>query len=77
MLIIYQNFCLIICLERGKYVAIDLSGKNLRILLLNINDENKEPNVVINNFIVSNAVMKGTGEQVCFVNLTDVILFIT
>lgn len=49
--------------ERGKYVAIDLSGKNLRILLLNINDNNAEPNVVINNFIVSNAVMKGTGEQ--------------
>lgn len=49
--------------ETGKYVAIDLSGKNLRILLLTLNGPGKEPSVVINNFIVSNAVMKGTGEQ--------------
>lgn len=49
--------------ETGKYVAIDLSGKNLRILLLELNGKGKEPNVTINNFIVSNAVMKGTGEQ--------------
>lgn len=51
-------------LETGKYVAIDLSGKNLRILLLTLNGPGKTPNVVVNNFIVSNAIMKGTGEQV-------------
>ncbi|KAH7729239.1 hexokinase [Aphelenchoides avenae] len=49
--------------ETGKYVAIDLSGKNLRILLLTLNGPGKTPNVVVNNFIVSNAIMKGTGEQ--------------
>lgn len=51
-------------LETGKYVAIDLSGKNLRILLLTLNGREEEPNVVTTNFIVSNAIMKGTGEQV-------------
>uniref|UniRef100_A0A7E4VZ51 Phosphotransferase n=1 Tax=Panagrellus redivivus TaxID=6233 RepID=A0A7E4VZ51_PANRE len=49
--------------EVGKYVAIDLSGKNLRILLLELNGKGKEPNTTINNFIVPNAIMKGTGEQ--------------
>ncbi|KAI1732703.1 hexokinase domain-containing protein [Ditylenchus destructor] len=50
--------------ETGKYVAIDLSGKNLRILLLTLNGAGKDPSEpVINNFIVPNPVMKGTGEQ--------------
>uniref|UniRef100_A0AC34QTY9 Phosphotransferase n=1 Tax=Panagrolaimus sp. JU765 TaxID=591449 RepID=A0AC34QTY9_9BILA len=49
--------------ETGKYVAIDLSGKNLRILLLQLNGHGKEPTTTINNFIISNAIMKGTGEQ--------------
>jgi hexokinase len=49
--------------ETGKYVAIDLSGKNLRILLLTLNEDGKKDHVVVNNFIVSNAIMKGTGEQ--------------
>lgn len=49
--------------ETGKYVAIDLSGKNLRILLLQLNGPGKEPTTTINNFIISNAIMKGTGEQ--------------
>lgn len=45
-------------------MAIDLSGKNLRILLLTLQGEGKEPGVIVNNYIVSNAIMKGTGEQV-------------
>jgi len=49
--------------ESGKYVAIDLSGKNLRILLLTLYGGEKEPDVSVNNYIVSNAIMKGTGEQ--------------
>ncbi|KAI6214235.1 Phosphotransferase [Aphelenchoides besseyi] len=49
--------------ETGKYVAIDLSGKNLRILLLTLQGEGKEPSVTVNNYLVSNAIMKGTGEQ--------------
>lgn len=52
------------CTETGKYVAIDLSGKNLRILLLTLPGPGQEPSVVINNYMVSNAIMKGTGEQV-------------
>ncbi|KAI6175651.1 Phosphotransferase [Aphelenchoides bicaudatus] len=48
--------------ETGKYVAIDLSGKNLRILLLSL-EAGQEPKKNVNNYIVSNAIMKGTGEQ--------------
>lgn len=51
-------------LEKGKYVAIDLSGKNLRILLLNLSEEGQESAATVNNYIVSNSIMKGTGEQV-------------
>ncbi|PIO62784.1 Hexokinase [Teladorsagia circumcincta] len=50
--------------EEGKYVAIDLSGKNLRIMLLTLNGAGREPAAVNNNYIVPNHVMKGTGDQV-------------
>jgi hexokinase len=49
--------------EVGKYVAIDLSGKNLRILLLDLKGKGQEPSITTSNFIVSNTIMKGTGEQ--------------
>ncbi|KAK6056336.1 Hexokinase [Cooperia oncophora] len=49
--------------EEGKYVAIDLSGKNLRIMLLTLNGKGREPAAVNNNYIVPNHVMKGTGDQ--------------
>ena len=52
--------------ETGKYVAIDLSGKNLRIMLLTLNGPGLEPTAVNTNFIVPNHVMKGTGDQVYF-----------
>lgn len=49
--------------EVGKYVAIDLSGKNLRIMLLTLNGNEKDTTAVNNNYIVSNSLMKGTGDQ--------------
>ncbi|CAD6192801.1 unnamed protein product [Caenorhabditis auriculariae] len=49
--------------ETGKYVAIDLSGKNLRIMLLTLKGPDTEPSAVNNNYIVPNHVMKGTGDQ--------------
>lgn len=49
--------------ETGNYVAIDLSGKNLRILLLTLNGRGKEPIIKTNNFMVPNPIMKGTGQQ--------------
>uniref|UniRef100_A0A1I7UZN9 Phosphotransferase n=1 Tax=Caenorhabditis tropicalis TaxID=1561998 RepID=A0A1I7UZN9_9PELO len=48
--------------ERGKYVAIDLSGKNLRIMLLTL-DGTDPPKHNTVNYIVANHVMKGTGDQ--------------
>lgn len=57
-------------------MAIDLSGKNLRILLLTLNGGGKDPSEpVINNFIVPNPVMKGTGEQVSFLEAFELFLF--
>lgn len=56
--------------ETGKYVAIDLSGKNLRILMLTLYGKGKDPTVHTNNFVVPNPIMKGSGEQVeCAKNL--------
>ncbi|CAB3409057.1 unnamed protein product [Caenorhabditis bovis] len=49
--------------EQGKYVAIDLSGKNLRIMLLTLYGREKEPVANNINYIVPNHVMKGTGDQ--------------
>uniref|UniRef100_A0A1I7XRW2 hexokinase n=1 Tax=Heterorhabditis bacteriophora TaxID=37862 RepID=A0A1I7XRW2_HETBA len=49
--------------EEGQYVAIDLSGKNLRIMLLTLKGLGKEPIAVNNNYIVPSHVMKGTGDQ--------------
>jgi hexokinase len=49
--------------ESGKYIAIDLSGKNLRILLLTLVGNGIEPDVVNHNYLIHESVMKGTGEQ--------------
>uniref|UniRef100_A0A914ZM13 Phosphotransferase n=2 Tax=Parascaris univalens TaxID=6257 RepID=A0A914ZM13_PARUN len=49
--------------ETGKYIAIDLSGKNLRIMLLTLKGVAQEPEQINHNFIVPAAVMKGTGDQ--------------
>lgn len=51
-------------LEVGNYVAIDLSGKNLRIMLLVLAGKGTDPRASTSNFIIPNMVMKGTGEQV-------------
>lgn len=62
--------------EEGQYVAIDLSGKNLRIMLLTLNGSGREPTAVNNNYIVPNHVMKGTGDQVISFMLREFFLFI-
>ncbi|CAI5447998.1 unnamed protein product [Caenorhabditis angaria] len=49
--------------ETGKYVAIDLSGKNLLIMLLTLSGTTREPVQNKINYIVPNHVMKGTGDQ--------------
>ncbi|VDM46800.1 unnamed protein product [Toxocara canis] len=38
--------------ETGKYIAIDLSGKNLRIMLLTLKGAGQEPEQINHNFIV-------------------------
>ncbi len=45
-------------------MSIDLSGKNLRMMLLTLKGVGQEPDIVAQNFIVTNSVMKGTGDQV-------------
>uniref|UniRef100_A0A8R1XXB6 Phosphotransferase n=1 Tax=Onchocerca volvulus TaxID=6282 RepID=A0A8R1XXB6_ONCVO len=49
--------------EVGKYVAIDLSGKNLRIMLLTLKGNNEEPEQINHNYVFPASVMKGTGDQ--------------
>ncbi|KAL7078044.1 hypothetical protein ACQ4LE_002643 [Meloidogyne hapla] len=49
--------------EIGNYCAIDLSGKNCRILLVVLEGPGREPVKDIQNFVVPKIVMTGTGEQ--------------
>lgn len=49
--------------ETGKYIAIDLSGKNLRIMLMELR-QSADYEVHTNNYMVHASVMKGTGDQV-------------
>nr|CAD2194567.1 unnamed protein product [Meloidogyne enterolobii] len=49
--------------EIGNYCAIDLSGKNCRILLVVFEGPGHEPVKDIQNFVVPKQVMTGTGEQ--------------
>lgn len=51
-------------LEAGQYAVIDLSGKNLRIMLLTLKGTGCEPDTISNNYILPSTVMKGTGDQV-------------
>lgn len=52
--------------EVGKYIAIDLSGKNLRIMLLTLKGSNQEPDQINHNYVFPVSVMKGTGDQARF-----------
>ncbi|VDK88202.1 unnamed protein product, partial [Litomosoides sigmodontis] len=49
--------------EVGKYIAIDLSGRNLRIMLLTLKGSNQEPEQINHNYVFPASVMKGTGDQ--------------
>lgn len=49
--------------ESGQYVAIDLSGKNLRIMLLTLKGAGQEPEQINHNYCLPKAVMTGTGDQ--------------
>ncbi|VDD84951.1 unnamed protein product [Enterobius vermicularis] len=49
--------------EVGKYISIDLSGKNLRIMLLILKGRNNEPEQFVDNYCIPQAVMTGSGEE--------------
>ncbi|VDP20633.1 unnamed protein product [Soboliphyme baturini] len=49
--------------EAGKYLALDLSGKNLRIMLLELHGRGVTPVVHTRNFVVCNDLMVATGSQ--------------
>lgn len=53
--------------ETGEYLSIDLSGKNLRVMLLRVQGRNKPPETEKLNYMVPQDVMVGTGEHVCVV----------
>uniref|UniRef100_A0A158R513 Phosphotransferase n=1 Tax=Syphacia muris TaxID=451379 RepID=A0A158R513_9BILA len=49
--------------EVGKFLSIDLSGKNLRIMLLILKGRDGEPEQIVDNYCIPNPVMVGSGEQ--------------
>ncbi|MCP9265579.1 Phosphotransferase [Dirofilaria immitis] len=49
--------------EVGKYIAIDMSGRNLRIMLLTLKGRNEEPEQINHNYVFPVSVMTGTGDQ--------------
>uniref|UniRef100_A0A5S6R2L2 Phosphotransferase n=1 Tax=Trichuris muris TaxID=70415 RepID=A0A5S6R2L2_TRIMR len=49
--------------EEGCYLSMDLSGKNLRVLLLQLHGSGEMPDYVATNYLVPKEVMIGTGVQ--------------
>jgi hexokinase len=49
--------------ESNDILALDLGGSNFRVLLITLR-ANHEPKIVNKVFIVSESIMKGTGEKV-------------
>lgn len=49
--------------ESNDILALDLGGSNFRVLLIRLR-ENDEPKILNKVFIVSESIMKGTGEKV-------------
>ncbi|KHJ41467.1 hypothetical protein D918_08430 [Trichuris suis] len=49
--------------EEGSYLSMDLSGKNLRVLLLQLRGVGHAPDYVATNYLVPKEVMIGTGVQ--------------
>ncbi|KRX41703.1 Hexokinase, partial [Trichinella murrelli] len=49
--------------ETGKSLSMDLSGKNLRVLMLQLQGAGEKPQVTTTNFLVPKEVMIGTGVE--------------
>ncbi|KRY75445.1 Hexokinase [Trichinella pseudospiralis] len=49
--------------EAGKSLSMDLSGKNLRVLMLQLRGAGEKPQVTTRNFLVPKEVMIGTGVE--------------
>ncbi|KRZ94025.1 Hexokinase [Trichinella sp. T8] len=49
--------------ETGKSLSMDLSGKNLRVLMLQLQGTGEKPQVTTTNFLVPKEVMIGTGVE--------------
>lgn len=54
------------CPESGEYLSVDLSGKNLRVMLVRVQGTVKiPPEIEKHNYMVPQDVMTGTGDHVC------------
>jgi hexokinase len=51
--------------ESNDILALDLGGSNFRVLLIKLR-ENEQPQILNKVFIVSESIMKGTGDKVDF-----------
>lgn len=50
-------------LENGKFLALDLGGTNFRVLLIHIVDGEKDFVVQSKTYAISEAIMRGSGQQ--------------
>jgi hexokinase len=55
--------------ESDDILSLDLGGSNFRVLLIRLR-ENEEPKILNKVFIVSESIMKGSGEKVTFLFLS-------
>lgn len=62
------TFQFLFSLETGRFLAMDLSGTNLRVMLLELHGGNGPPDVLSHNFVLVPEVMTGTKEEVCISN---------
>lgn len=59
--------------ESNDILALDLGGSNFRVLLIKLR-ENEQPKILNKVFIVSESIMKGSGEKVLII-LNDYFFF--
>lgn len=52
-----------VCIEEGKFLALDLGGTNFRVLLIELSKDHFEMKSKI--FAIPQHIMLGSGEQVC------------
>ena len=59
---------MVVCIERGGFLALDLGGTNFRVLLITVRD-NEDADIQNTIYAISNELMTGPGEQVLAIGI--------